>query len=45
MQFSEDLKYMFAGSMVQVAGWLVRQQQFRPTHQSPCDRDPLLLSA
>ena len=45
MQFSEDLKYMFAGSMVQVARWLVRQQQFRPTYQRPGDLERMQRTA
>jgi hypothetical protein len=44
VQFPEDLKYLFAGAMVQIAGRFIRQQQFRQPYQCPGNGNPLLFS-
>ena len=45
VELANHLKDRVAGSMIQVAGGLIRQEQLRPGNQCPGDRHPLLFSA
>jgi hypothetical protein len=44
MQFPDHLKNVVTGSVVEVAGWLIGQEEFRFTCQRPRDGDSLLLT-
>jgi hypothetical protein len=45
MQFPQHSKYMLAGSVIQIAGRLIGQQQFGGSDKRPRHRDPLLLAS
>jgi len=45
VQLEQQLADLLAGRGVERAGRLVGEEQLRPVHQGPCDRDPLPLPA